>query len=742
VYTFNHFYLTTHIARKLRHDLYYAYSGDDPAHKVVLKVFDNECILPTIDPNSIQNDIQEMEQRLRHLQHPHIVAVQELGIEQGKVYIASEYLPGGSLRQYLDQLSSRRVSVHEAVGVVQQVGQAVAFAHTQEMMHLHIRPENIMLNMQGEVLLTDFSLRTIINETRLEAKLDDRVISYMAPEQLVGAASPASDQYALACLLYELITGTLPFEVKDQPARRRSAQTMLIPPAILVPELLHEIEVVMLQALEMSPQKRYADVTTFLAALKAAARPRPPAFPFAYLTAASLQGEDSPENEDFPLLAPSQPFMQPVQYTDEFPSAFEEQSHASLPMPEARDEQNRDIVPTLSMSILSEESVEQSTRHSPAPQPEPEVESKREAESESEIEAEAEEEVEPESELREISNDKQVVRPYPTESPVFPSTFTFIKHLARTGEIPVLRSMDAISSLPTSDFSIKIDQENDVSEDLSDRETIAGKPIPLHASTSPNGNQSKTTGGTISTINTMHASKTLLTSGPMLIPGTRQNDFKTPTFLNRKQSTRWIAVVLGLMIIGVLFVTMFSNNVFGMTKTTPAVASSGMTSVTSIPCSTPTLSPTSVVGSTPTPKPTSKPVASPASKLAPSPTPIPIIWPTPPIATTSTPVASTPTPGATGPILTVNPTPGTGTPTSTPTPGTGTLTSTPTPQGSIQPWTVNNTHLYEPGDEVTYNGHTYICLREIWAEAQWAPDAPGIINDYWKEVDSGSSNSN
>jgi hypothetical protein len=90
--------------------------------------------------------------------------------------------------------------------------------------------------------------------------------------------------------------------------------------------------------------------------------------------------------------------------------------------------------------------------------------------------------------------------------------------------------------------------------------------------------------------------------------------------------------------------------------------------------------------------------------------------------------------GATTPSPTPDPTSSptsTSTPMPTPTPS---PTSTSTAQGSIQPWTVDNNHLYQPGDEVTYQGHTYICLRQIWGEAQWTPDAPGIVNVFWQQT--------
>jgi serine/threonine protein kinase len=306
VYTFSHYYLTHHIVRKVGYDIYHAYSFNDPERQVVLQIFDVECLLPAIR----LNDIHEMERRLQRLKHQHIVAVQELEIEQGKLYVVSEYFPAGSLRQYVTSLPTGRLSIDEAVGVVLQIGEAVTFAHDRDMVHLHIRPENILLNAQGEVLLTDFSLRNLINETRFVDTSDEYAVGYMAPEQFAGMAAPSSDQYALGCLLYELITGTLPFQRQRAPSVwPHSARQEPVPPTILVPPLSLAIETVILQALETSEQKRFADVPTFLTALKEAALSEPPAFPFAHLTADVSSSQHKAGK--FPLLLTSHSFVSP-----------------------------------------------------------------------------------------------------------------------------------------------------------------------------------------------------------------------------------------------------------------------------------------------------------------------------------------------------------------------------------------------------------------------------------------------
>ncbi len=304
LYTFNHYYLTTHIARKSSRDIYLSYSVHEPEHIVLLKVFDARCLNPTAD----LEDFWLLGKRLLQLTHLAVVPVLDLGIEQGQPYAVSEYLPDGTLRHQLDSLSTHHLSLDEALHIVLHIGHVVSSAHTQQVLHLNIKPENIFFNAQGEALLADFSLADLVSETKFIQKLDDRMVSYMAPEQLTSIVSymvsaqltgpisninreqstdiigPASDQYALGCLAYELLTGNLPFATKDLPRLWQSSSRVApAAPSTHLPTLPRAVDAVLLRALSKRPIDRYEDVATFLAELKSAAQPEPPVFPFAYL---------------------------------------------------------------------------------------------------------------------------------------------------------------------------------------------------------------------------------------------------------------------------------------------------------------------------------------------------------------------------------------------------------------------------------------------------------------------------
>jgi serine/threonine protein kinase len=272
VYTFKQYYLTTRLTRKAAHDVYLSYTVHEPEHKVLLKIYDTECYHPDLSPE----DFHYRARKFKYLSHPHIVPILDIGVEEGKPYVVSEYASAGSLHQQLKQQASEYFPLDSALSLIADVGSALSYAHQQNIVHQKVKPENVFLNAQGKALLADFSLHEIINEPVLERMLDDRVISYIAPEQLMGSASPASDQYALACLFYELITGKLPFTARDLSYLwQRSTIPSPIPPSQFVATLPKQIESTILKALSKKPEDRFADVATFLAALEEAARPAP-----------------------------------------------------------------------------------------------------------------------------------------------------------------------------------------------------------------------------------------------------------------------------------------------------------------------------------------------------------------------------------------------------------------------------------------------------------------------------------
>ncbi|HEY4388666.1 MAG TPA: protein kinase, partial [Ktedonobacteraceae bacterium] len=280
IYTFNQYYLTAHLARKAARDIYLAYAAHEPEHKVLLKIYDAQCRYPESTPE----DFHARASKFKRLSHPHMVPILDIGIEEGKPYVVSDYFPGGSLRQQLERMAPEHMLLDTALALVLEVGSALSEAHSQQLVHQRVKPENVFFNAQGQALLADFSLHEIIKEPMQESQPDDRVISYMASEQLAGRATAASDQYALACLLYELITGKLPFTTRDLSYLwQRYTIPSPTPPSQYVATVPKQLESAILKALSKKPEDRYGDVATFLAALKEVMRPEPPTFPFKHI---------------------------------------------------------------------------------------------------------------------------------------------------------------------------------------------------------------------------------------------------------------------------------------------------------------------------------------------------------------------------------------------------------------------------------------------------------------------------
>ena len=126
-----------------------------------------------------------------------------------------------SAQRLITQLSKETISKHlrlgEALNKVAQVGQALAYAHKHDIFHGNIKPENILLGADGQVFLTDFNLVNSNGITIRDYIAEEYAFCYMAPEAFAGTCDAKSDQYALGCLAYELITGHLPFAARSFP---------------------------------------------------------------------------------------------------------------------------------------------------------------------------------------------------------------------------------------------------------------------------------------------------------------------------------------------------------------------------------------------------------------------------------------------------------------------------------------------------------------------------------------------
>lgn len=288
------------------------YSTNSP---VALKILQVRCSAP-----AKQKIFLKEARLLERLKHPHLLRILETGIHKNNPYIVQEYAPSGSLRTCLQK--ENHLPLPTVLGYLHQAALALTYLHTQGVIHHDIKPENIFFDTDGKLLLADFGIATLTTPFKKSAftastsikkekrtqlghtktspgtlngrgqyMLTDQLIQtipledchaevgtqgYMAPEQLEGNASTQSDQYALAIVAYELLTGRTPLkqitpvQEKEQlpegkhlhnDTDKYPALPSAIPPAL---------EAVILKALSKNPNDRFETIMAFANALEAA----------------------------------------------------------------------------------------------------------------------------------------------------------------------------------------------------------------------------------------------------------------------------------------------------------------------------------------------------------------------------------------------------------------------------------------------------------------------------------------
>src|SRR5918912_761438 len=147
---------------------------------------------------------------LARLRHPHIVRILDFGLQEDTPFLVMEYASGGTLRTL--HPNGTRLPLATVVSYVKQVASALQYAHEQRLIHRDLKPENLLLGPDQEIWLSDFGLAVVAQSARSQPfQQTAGTLAYMAPEQLKGQPTPASDQYALAVLVYEWLCGQPPF---------------------------------------------------------------------------------------------------------------------------------------------------------------------------------------------------------------------------------------------------------------------------------------------------------------------------------------------------------------------------------------------------------------------------------------------------------------------------------------------------------------------------------------------------
>jgi eukaryotic-like serine/threonine-protein kinase len=302
------------------------YSGSEVAIKIL------QAQVKGADLPSFLNEAQT----IARLNHPNIIQVLEFGVQGDVPFLVMTYAPHGTLRQR--HVRGSILSLTQTIVYMRQIASALQHAHDQKLIHRDVKPENILVGHNGEILLGDFGVALLAQTTLLaDSRQVAGTAAYMAPEQLQGKPRTASDQYALGVLAYEWLCGERPFQGSF--TELAGQHMFALPPPLRekIPAISPDVEQVVLTALAKDPSQRFASVQAFAKALEQASFPGPYLFqvssnvlpppPFSSIASVSQTQQQSP-----PIVttSPAPVLRQPSPLTP--PILAEQQSLATTPL--------------------------------------------------------------------------------------------------------------------------------------------------------------------------------------------------------------------------------------------------------------------------------------------------------------------------------------------------------------------------------------------------------------------------
>ncbi len=259
--------ITEHIGRGGMADVYKAIHPGLSVNRAI-KVIRPELV--TSDDFRVR--FQKEAHTVAELRHPNIVQVHDFGLQDESFYMVMEFVEGRNLKQVLEA-EGRIRPIERALKIVIQVAAALEYAHGHDLVHRDIKPDNIMLSEDGTPILMDFGIAKLLTaETQLTQQgLGIGTPAYIAPEQATAQADigPAADIYSLSIVLYEMLTGQVPFAADTPMAVILQAINEPLPsPRQTCPEISEALEQVILRGTAKKPTERFASAGEFRTALE------------------------------------------------------------------------------------------------------------------------------------------------------------------------------------------------------------------------------------------------------------------------------------------------------------------------------------------------------------------------------------------------------------------------------------------------------------------------------------------
>jgi serine/threonine protein kinase len=206
------------------------------------------------------------------LDHPHIVHIDDFGMEEqtSRAYLVMSFINGGTFYTILKE-QHKLLAMEQVLSYIEQIGSALEYAHRRGVVHLDLKPQNLLIHEDGRLLLADFGLAHLLKQEEIEGgtSLGYGTPHYMAPEHIRGQPEKQSDIYALGVILYQMLAGRRPFEGSTPEAVMTKHLTEPPPPLqTLRPELPLEMVMVVEKALAKQVAERYQSAGELVLAFK------------------------------------------------------------------------------------------------------------------------------------------------------------------------------------------------------------------------------------------------------------------------------------------------------------------------------------------------------------------------------------------------------------------------------------------------------------------------------------------